>query len=126
MIRTILAILAGYTAWTALWLTGNNVLFPEATRVVGEGQAYTSAGPLAGVIVLSIVCSLVAGLLTARIARQRAAGAVVIMAALLLLTGIGVQFGVWALMPVWYHLVFLLLLVPMSLVGGRLGRRVSV
>ena len=38
----------------------------------------------------------------------------------MLVTGIAVQAGVWALMPVWYHLVFLALLVPVCLVGARL------
>jgi hypothetical protein len=122
MIRAILGVIAGYAAWTVLWLGGNALFFGEAARVVSEGQAYTAAGPLVGVIVLSIVCSIVAGVTTAKVATERAAGAVVVMAALLLLTGIGVQSGVWSLMPIWYHLVFLALIVPVALAGGRLAR----
>ena len=122
MIRAILGVLAGYAAWTALWLGGNALFFGEASRVIGEGRAYTVAVPLLGVIVLSIVCSIVAGVTTAKIAAARAGGAVVVMAGLLLLTGIAVQFGVWALMPVWYHLVFLVLIVPVVLIGGRFVR----
>ncbi len=38
-------------------------------------------------------------------------------------TGIAVQAGVWNLMPVWYQVAFLALLVPVSAVGGRLVRR---
>ena len=123
MIRAILAVIAGYAAWTVLWLGGNALLFGEAARVVGEGQAYTATGPLLGVIVLSIVCSIVAGVTAAKVAGSRAGGAVIAMAALLLLTGTGVQSGVWSLMPVWYHLVFLALIVPVVLFGGRLARQ---
>ena len=42
-----------------------------------------------------------------------------ILAALLLVTGIPVQLGSWALLPVWYHLAFLIALVPMTVLGGR-------
>ena len=47
---------------------------------------------------------------------------VIAMALLLLLTGVGVQLGVWPLMPVWYHLLFLALIVPVAVFGGRLAR----
>jgi hypothetical protein len=121
MMRAILGVLAGYAAWTVLWLGGNALFFGEAARVVGEGQAYTAVGSLLGVIVLSIVCSIVAGVTAAKIAGPKAGGAVAVMAVLLLLTGIGVQFGVWSLMPVWYHLSFLALIAPVSLTAGRLA-----
>ena len=117
--RVIVAVIAGYAVWTALWLGGNAVLFAEAAAVIGDGEAYTAAGPLAGVIVLSVACSLAAGLTAAAMARVKARGAVLSMAALLLLTGIGVQAGVWSFMPVWYHLIFLALIVPVAVLGGR-------
>ena len=123
MMRAILGVIAGYAAWTVLWLGGNALLFGEASRVLGEGQAFTTAGTLAGVIVLSIACSIVAGLTAAKMAASRAAGAVIVMALLLLATGIGVQLGVWSLMPVWYHLAFLVLIVPVTIASGRLGAR---
>jgi hypothetical protein len=125
MIRTALAAIAGYALWTALWLGGNAAFFGEAADVVGAGEPYTAAGPLIGVIALSLVCSLAAGLIAAAIDRPHARRAVVVMALLLLLTGIGVQAGVWSLMPVWYHLTFLALIVPTALFGGRLAPRAA-
>ena len=121
MIRAIVGVIAGYAAWTVLWLGGNTLIFGEASRVIGEGQAFTAAGTLAGVIVLSVVCSIIAGLTAAKIAGSKAAGAVIVMALLLLATGIGVQLGVWSLMPVWYHLAFLALIAPVTIASGRLG-----
>ena len=123
MTRAIVGVIAGYAAWTVLWLGGNALLFGEAARVIGEGEAVTAPGTLAGVIVLSVVCSIVAGLTAAKIAASKAAGAVIVMALLLLATGIGVQLGVWSLMPVWYHLAFLALIAPVTIAAGRLGRR---
>ncbi|MGB7219420.1 MAG: hypothetical protein WBD07_11495 [Vicinamibacterales bacterium] len=120
MKRAVVGVIVGYLAWTALWLGGNALLFGAAAEVVGAGQPYTAAGPLAGVNVLSVVCSLAAGAAAATISRARAGGTVLVMAALLLATGIVVQAGVWTLMPVWHHLTFLLLIVPAAILGGRL------
>lgn len=115
--KNIVAVVAGYALWTALWLGGNAALFGGAATAVEAGQRYDAPGPLAGVIGLSLVCSLAAGLVCASIARAR--GPVLVMALLLLATGIFVQAGVWELMPAWYHLTFLALIVPVALLGSR-------
>jgi len=125
MMRAFLAVIAGYLVWTALWLGGNAAFFGAAAKVVEAGVPYTAAGPLAGLLALSVVCSIAAGLTAAAIAKQRARAVVLVMAALLLLTGILVQIGVWPFMPVWYHLTFLALIVPASILGGRLIKRAA-
>lgn len=117
--RKVVACIVGYAVWTGLWLGGNALFFQEAADVVGAGEAYTQSGPLARVIALSVGCSLLAGLLCGRIGRS--IGAVRVLGLALLGTGIAVQGSVWALMPVWYHLTFLLLLVPVTVLGGMLG-----
>jgi hypothetical protein len=43
-----------------------------------------------------------------------------VMGTLLLATGIAVQASVWNLMPVWYHVPFLVLVVPACILGARL------
>jgi len=121
----ILGIVVGYAVWTAIWLGGNALLFREAASVVQGGEAYTHVPGLAGILLLSIACSVAAGAVTAAIARSRAGAAVLVMAILLLVTGVGVQIGVWHLMPAWYHLAFLALLVPVSLAGGRLAPKTA-
>jgi hypothetical protein len=122
MMRAILGVLAGYAAWTVLWLGGNTVLFAEAARVMAEGQIFTAVGPLLSVIGLSVVCSCVAGVTAAKIAGPRATIPLLVTGALLLLTGVGVQAGVWSLLPVWYHLLFLALIVPVSWFAGNWAR----
>ena len=119
MMRAILATLLGYAVWTAIWLGGNSVLFNEAAEVVGAGERYTAVGPLAGALVLSLVCSLVAGAVAGKLAST--ARPVLVLACLLLLTGLVVQASVWDLMPIWYHAPFLVLLVPVTRLGGALG-----
>ena len=118
-------VIVGYLVWTALWLGGNALLFNRPAEIIKAGQRYGEAGSLGGIIALSVVCSLAAGLVGARLSRERARGAVLVLAVLLLATGIFVQSGVWSLMPVWYHLTFLALVVPVTVMGGRLVGRQS-
>jgi hypothetical protein len=40
---------------------------------------------------------------------------------LLLVVGIYFQSQYWHVMPLWYHLIFLALLIPMCFVGARLA-----
>jgi hypothetical protein len=118
--RAILGVITGYVVWTVLWLAGNNLIFAGAAETVAGGEKLAEPGPLLGIVVLSVVCSLAAGAATAAIAKLKAGVSVLVMAVLLLLTGIGVQLSVWNLMPVWYHLVFLGLIVPVCMAGARL------
>ena len=123
MLRAVIAVIVGYALWTAIWLGGNALVFAEASEVVASKQPYSEPGPLAGILVLSVVCSLVAGAAAGAIAANRGAVAAVVLGALLLVTGIAVQAGVWSLMPVWYHVTFLVLLVPATIAGARLAPR---
>ncbi len=121
MLRAVIGVIAGYVTWSVLWFVGNRLLFAEAAEVVGAGEPYTRTGPLLGVLVLSIVCSLAAGAVAAKIAQSRRWGTVAVMAVLLLITGVVVQASVWSLMPFWYHVVFLALIIPVCQVGSWLA-----
>ena len=120
MLRAVIGIIVGYTLWTAIWLGGNAVIFSDIADSIRRGEPTTRPGPYVGVLVLSVVCSLAAGASAGAIAGRRAP---VTLASLLLLTGVGVQIGAWNMMPTWYHLSFLALLMPVTLLGGIIGRR---
>ena len=117
MKRNIIAVVVGYALWTVLWLGGNALFFGETARQVEAQEPVTAGGSLAGIVLLSVVCSIAAGLSCAAISHSR--GALLVLGALLLVTGIGVQSSVWALMPVWYHLLFLALLIPVVWFAGK-------
>jgi len=125
MWKPVLAVVAGYALWTIIWLGGGRALlaaFPDALPAGDvEAQTIESTPYLASALVLSVVCSLAAGAIC-RIGGTRWLTSAIVLAALLLLTGIGVQLGSWELMPVWYHLAFLALLVPVTLCGARITR----
>lgn len=126
MMRTILAVIVGYAVWPAICLPLNTIFYSETSAALDAGQRFAQTGPLVGSIGISILGSLAAGFVAAFIATSHTKPAVWIVAALLLLTGIGVEASVWPLIPVWYHFVFLALLVPVVMLGARLtgtGRR---
>lgn len=119
MPRKILAAVVCYLLWTGLWLGGNALLFADLADQVEAGETLADVGSLVGVLALSVVCSVCAGALLGKLVpggRKVAS----LLGLLLLATGLFVQWGVWDQMPLWYHLVFLFLLLPMVRIGAVL------
>jgi hypothetical protein len=121
--RAILAVLAGAVVWAVLWIGGTQAAQVAFPSVLPVGQPVTDGGALAGLIVYSVVLSMLAGYVTAAVASGGPMPAVWALAALQLALGIGVEVSGWNLAPVWYHVVFLVLLVPATVYGGRLRVR---
>ena len=115
--KTAMAVVAGYVVWTLLWLIGNQSLIAAGWLPKDPRLKVDSMAGLAGLLALSIACSVSGGALARRLAKESRT-AVTILAGLLLVTGLGVQWSIRELMPVWYHLVFLLLLIPATYAGA--------
>ena len=116
MFKTILSIFTGFAVWTVLWLSTNAGLragFPD-----WYNKAPGSAPSSAVVLAATIICSLLAGFTTANISETWRP--VIILSVLQLLVGILVTVSYWNSAPLWYHLMFLLLIIPMHLLGARL------
>ncbi len=75
------------------------------------------AGVLLALLVLSVIASVASGYLTTVIAQDPSITPGLILGVILLIVGILVQRSAWNLMPLWYHLVFLGLLIPGSVLG---------
>lgn len=122
------AVIAGYVLWSVIWVAGGfglGLAFPAEAAAWAAGEPITSVAYLLLALVLSVACSLAAGR-TNRALRQAGSGPLWIMAGLLLATGVGVQASAWSRMPLWYHVTFLGLIVPLIALGGggqgRTGR----
>ena len=123
MLRSILAVAAGFALWTVLWLGSNGLTAAAAPDAFNPDGSTDAVGLLLLFLVLSVVFSVVSGYVTALVARRKEAQHALYLGLLLLAVGLFVQVQVWDLMPLWYHLLFLVLLVPAALVGGRLRAR---
>ena len=110
--RVVLAVIAGAAVWAALWV--------GAMKALGIEQAVMTVGVMLGLIAYSVVLSLLAGYVTAAVAGRHPLPAVWALAILQLVFGIIAETSTWTLMPVWYHLVFLALIVPTTIWGGML------
>lgn len=121
--RMILAVLAGAVVWAVLWNGGTLATQAVLPDIAVPGERLEHSGVLVGYVVWSVVLSVLAGWTTARVARERAMKAVWILAFIQLAIGIAVEISFWDTLPVWYHLVFLALLVPATVWGGSLGAR---
>ena len=72
-------------------------------------------------LAVSFLASLAGGSATGKLANKPSTTWVLVLGVLLLATGIPVQMGYWDQIPVWYHLIFLGALIPLTVAGGRLA-----
>ncbi|MEP7211895.1 MAG: hypothetical protein ABI791_02390 [Acidobacteriota bacterium] len=136
MVRIILAVIAGFLAWSILWVGSDQVLMSLSPDWYGAHQlaferAFTnktafeaSTTILLMHLVREVIITLAAGYLTAVIARENRRSTLV-LGVLLLLFGIGVQAMAWNYIPIWYHFLFLFLLVPLTMMGGRMRNKLA-
>ena len=120
MARSIGGVVTAFVMWTVLWLGFNAIvqaLFPEL--VVPE-QPITHAGVLLTFIVYSAAISAAAGFVCAVVRKESPMKTVWVFALIQLAIGVFVEITYWDLMPAWYHIGFLALLVPATVWGGTL------
>lgn len=120
-LRIILAVLAGFVLWGLVWNVFTASMMAVFPDDLVANEPITGTGYLVLFIAVSAVVSVLAGWATARIGKDRAATAVRALAIVNLVVGIAVEVSYWDLMPAWYHIIFLALVVPATLYGGRLG-----
>src|SRR5688572_22806094 len=119
--RIALAVAAGAVLWAVLWIGGTLGLAAAWPSHIASDRSVTDPVALLTYIAYSVVLSIGAGYVTAALAREAGASrAVAILAAIQLALGIMIEASAWSLTPIWYHLVFLVLLVPATIYGGRL------
>ena len=118
--KTVAGIVAGLIVWFVV-ATLVNLLF----RVAWPGYAGVEStlnftlAMLFARLLLGALSSLCAGFVAAWVARGKAVAARVVGGALIVLF-IPVHYGLWDKFPVWYHLLFLASLFPLTLLGARL------
>ena len=133
MLRIILGVIAGFIVWSIVWVGMDSLLavlspgwfgknFTEFQNAVSRNEPFTPPVSVSVYLIFqSILCSLVAGFTAAAIAKE-SQKTTPVLGILLLLTGIFVEAAHWNYFPIWYHVLFLLFLIPATVLGGRLRR----
>jgi hypothetical protein len=119
MIRAIVAVIAGFGLWSVLWVSSNQIVIRLMPDAFGADGSIDSNGIMAGFVVLSFLYSLFAGYTVVTISRGSMKPAYV-FAVIQLVVGIFVQSMYLHVLPAWYHISFLILLVPGVLIGARI------
>lgn len=132
MLRIILGAIAGFLVWSILWVGSDAVfmaIFASYREYIeGFNTALQTQQPfeinstiLFLTLIKSFICSIISGVVTAMIAQENTKSTI-LLGVLLLAFGIFIQSIYWNYLPLWYHLAFLVLLIPMSVLGGKLRK----
>jgi hypothetical protein len=134
MVRIVLGVIAGFFAWMIVWVGIEKILsviWPEwfgAQQLAFQG-AIEHGGPfdpdttfLLTQIVYGSIVSLMSGFLAALIAGENTR-APLVLGFLLLTMGLLKAYMSWPYVPVWYHVIFTAMLLPMAVIGGKLIAR---
>ena len=131
MVRIVLGVIAGFFAWSVVWVGSEKILsaiWPEwygahqlafEAAVANGGQFTADTTLLLMHLVLGSIVSVMSGFLAALIAGE-SKRAPLILGFLLLAVGLLKAVMSWAYVPIWYHVIFTAILIPMTIIGGKL------
>ena len=131
MVRIVLGVIAGFFSWLIVWFGSEKILsaiWPEGfgahqrafEAAVKNGGPFTAATSLLLThIVLGSIVSVMSGFLAALIAGENTRAPLVV-GCLLLALGVLKAVMSWPYVPIWYHVIFTALLLPMTILGGKL------
>ena len=122
MIRGVLAFIVGLAVWVLVASLLNRVLrLALAGYATAEPQMTFTHGMMAARLVIGVLASLAAGAVTSAVAPLSTRVSWV-LGAFLLAAFIPEHIQIWAKFPVWYHLVFLVTLVPLVVLGAMMRK----
>ena len=131
MLRIVLGVISGFIAWLIAWVGSEKILsaiwpegfgahqraFEEAVKNGGQFTADTKM--LLIHIVLGSIVSVMSGFLAALIAGENTR-APLVLGFVLLAVGLLKAVMSWVHVPIWYHVIFTAILLPMAIIGGKL------
>ena len=130
MVRIVLGVISGFFAWAIVWFGSEKILsavWPEfgahqlafQAAIEHGGQFTANTTMLLVHIVLASIVSVMSGFLAALIAGENKR-APLVLGFLLAAFGLLKVVMSWPYVPIWYHVVFTALLIPMTIMGGKL------
>ena len=131
MVRIVLGVIGGFIAWAIMWFGSEKILsaiWPEGfgahqrafeAAVAKGGQFTADTTILLMNIVRGSIVSVMSGFLAALIAGGNTR-APLVLGFLLLALGLLKVVMSWPYVPIWYHVIFTALLIPMAILGGKL------
>jgi hypothetical protein len=123
MVRKVIAFVVALITWVLVASLLNRLLRIGLAGYVAAEPAMTfTLTMLWARLALAALASLSAGCVLARLAPD-GSRLPMIFGALVLAMFLPVHYNLWNKFPVWYHLLFLLTIVPLVMAGARIGAR---
>ncbi len=131
MARIVLGSIAGFCAWSIVWVGSEKILSAIWPEWYGAHQLAFEAAVANGghftadttILVINIVrgsmVSVMSGFLAALTAGDNKRSPL-ILGFLLVAFGLLIVVLSWPYVPAWYHVIFTALLIPMAIMGGKL------
>ena len=130
MLRIVLGVIAGFIAWMIVWVGAEKIIsaiWPAfgvhqaefQAAIENGGQFTANSTMLLTHIVLGAIVSVISGFLAALVAGENKR-APLGLGFLLLAVGLLKAAMSWQYVPIWYHVIFTAILLPMAIVGGKL------
>ena len=131
MIRSIVGAIVGFFAWSIVWVGSEKIfsaIWPAwygahqvafEAAIANNGQFTPDKTILLMNIVRGALVSMMAGYLAALIARENKRSPL-ILGILLVAFDLLIVVLSWRLVPVWYGVIFTVMLLPMTILGGKL------
>jgi hypothetical protein len=131
--RIILGVIAGFIVWSIIWVGSERVLsaiWPEwygAHQIAFEAAVASGGAFKADTTILLMnlvrgsIVSVISGFLAALIAGENKRSPLILVV-LLVAFGLVIVAMSWSYVPVWYHIIFTALLIPMTMLGGKLKK----
>jgi hypothetical protein len=123
--RCIAGVVVGIVAWVVVATVGNLALrLSWPAYAAAEAPMQFDLAMMIARLIVGALSSLAAGMAVARITKGNARAAVILG---LVLTAIfvPVHYRLWDKFPIWYHLAFLVSLLPLTMLGAILARTSS-
>ena len=106
--------------WSVLWIATNAALAALFPDIIVPEQYVGHLGILLTFLTASVTYSVAAGYLTGMIAARHHVKHGLALGIVQVAVGITMQTMFWDLLPVWYHLTFLALLIPGNVAGAAI------
>lgn len=131
MVRTVVGVIAGFVGWMIAFVGSEQLLSAIWPDSYGANQlafqaAIENGGPFTAdttllliQLVLGATASVIGGYLAALVSGDNKRAPLILSLVLLALGLLKVAMS-WPYVPIWHHVIFAALLVPMTITGGKL------
>ncbi len=132
MLKIILGAIVGFIVWTILLMSSDIIWLAFSPFYVTHQSQLKSAvinkTPFMADTTVMVICvvrsaifTIITGVIAALISKESVKSPI-LLGIFLLAFGLFVHLSMWNNVPVWYHILILIPLIPLAIVGGKLKK----